>query len=402
MLMRTHRLKYIVVGTLFCSTIAFAQEETKLLASNGAAYDWFGYSVSVDGHTAMIGAEKGLVNIAGSAYVFTRDFAGSWSEAAELIPTDFSTSFGSSVSVDGDVILIGSYTTDATYVFTRDGTQQAKLTASDPGTNDYFGWAVSVDGSIAVIGAFLKDSNAGAAYVFSRNYWGNWSEVEKLTASDWAPGDSFGYAVSVGGDTAVIGAPFKDSGAGTGSGAAYVFTRNQSGSWVEVAKLTASDAAALDSFGYSVSVDGNTAVVGADDKDGAGEGSGAAYVFIRNKFGYWNEVAKLTASDAAASDSYGSSVSVEGSTIVIGAPYHNRGMLVPNAGAAYVYRGDYWGNWSEVAKLTASDWAANDFFGAAVSVDDGGSILIGAWTNDDAGTESGSAYVFTNECVCAW
>jgi hypothetical protein len=397
--MRTHRLKYIVVGTLFCSTIAFAQEETKLLASNGAAYDRFGCSVSVDGHTAVIGAEQGAANMAGSAYVFTRDFAGNWDEAVELIPTDFSTSFGSSVSVDGDVIVIGSYSTEAAYVFNLAGTQQAKLTASDPGTSDYFGYAVSVDGSIAVIGAFYKDSNAGAAYVFSRNYWGNWSEVAKLTASDWAPGDNFGYAVSVDGDTAVIGAAYKDSNVGQGSGAAYIFTRNQTGSWSEVAKLTASDATAYDSFGSSVSVDGNTAVVGADNMDYA---TGAAYVFIRNKFGYWSEVAKLTASDAAASDRYGSSVSVEGTTIVIGAPYHNRGMLVPNAGAAYVYRGDYWGNWSEVAKLTASDWAADDLFGAAVSVDDGGSILIGAWGNGDAGYQSGSAYVFTNECVCAW
>ena len=150
------------------------------------------------------------------------------------------------------------------------------------------------------------------------------TEVEKLLASDGAAGDSFGTYVSVDGDTAVIGARNDDDN-GHNSGAVYVFVRN-GGVWTEQQKLLASDGVAGDQFGWSVSVDGNTAVIGAP----FAEGDGAAYVFVRNG-SVWSEQQKLFASDGLAVD-FGWSVSVDGDTAVIGDDEAH-----DYTGAAYVF-----------------------------------------------------------------
>ena len=143
------------------------------------------------------------------------------------------------------------------------------------------------------------------------------TEVAKLTASDAAADDVFGNGfVSISGDTAVVGAYLNDD-AGTDSGSAYVFVRNGT-SWTQQAKLTASDAAAGDQFGFAVSISGDTAVVGAFGNDDAGSNSGSAYVFVRSGTS-WTQQAKLTASDAAAGDGFGVPVSISGDTAVVGA-----------------------------------------------------------------------------------
>ena len=280
--------------------------------------------------------------------------------------------------------------------------EQAKLTASDGADSDYFGYSVAVsgDGNTAVIGARYDDdrgSESGSAYVFTRS-GGSWTQQAKLTASDGAAGDVFGYSVAVSGDgsTAVIGAHGDDD-RGSESGSAYVFTRSGS-SWTQQAKLTASDGAAGDIFGYSVAVsgDGNTAVIGAYGDDDRGIESGSAYVFTRSG-GSWTQQAKLTASDGAAGDvfdfGYSVAVSGDGSTAVIGAyGDDDRGS---ESGSAYVFTRSG-GSWTQQAKLTASDGAAGDVFGYSVAVSgDGSTAVIGAHGDDDRGSESGSAYVFT-------
>ena len=251
-----------LTGALCPSALAVpTQEVQKILAGDAAAGDRFGYSVSVDGDTAVVGAvfdDDGAPN-SGSAYVYVRDSGGTWSE-------------------------------------------QEKRTASDAAAGDLFGFSVSVDGDIAMVGALRNDdsgSESGSAYVYVRDSGGTWSEQEKLTASDAATGDQFGYSVAVDGDTAVVGAVFDDDGGNT-SGSAYVYVRDSGGTWSEQAKLTAGDAAADDLFGYSVSVDGDTAVVGArSNDDGDAIDSGSAYVYVRDSGGTWSEQGKLTASDAA-------------------------------------------------------------------------------------------------------
>ena len=187
---------------------------------------------------------------------------------------------------------------------------QQTLTPSDGGNGDYFGGVVSIDGNTAVIGAFRRsigaNLNQGAAYVFTRN--GTvWTQQQELTAPDGAAHDHFGVSVSLSGDTVVVSAPAKAVGANTFQGAAYVFTRS-AGVWTQQALLTSSDGAASDDFGASVSLSGDTVVVGADfAATGSNTAQGAAYVFTRSG-GVWTQQQKLTASDGAKSDNFGATL----------------------------------------------------------------------------------------------
>jgi hypothetical protein len=275
--------------------------------------------------------------------------------------------------------------------------QVAKLTAADGAAWDTFGAAVSVSGDTAIVGA--PGQGVGlAAYVFYRDQGGPnaWGQVAKLTPADGPTYDFFGDSVSVSEDTAVVGAL---AGAHW-NGAAYVFYRNQGGAdaWGQVAKLTAADGAMLDLFGDSVSVSEDTIVVGAGRVDvGGNADQGAAYVFRRNQGGpdAWGQVAKLTAADGAAGDYFGESVSVSGDTAVVGAYLADVGSN-EKQGAAYVFYRNQGGSdaWGQVAKLTAADGAAEDFSGYVVSVS-GDTAVVGAPHADVGGNESqGAAYVF--------
>jgi predicted amidohydrolase len=329
-------------------------QQAKLTASDAADFDEFGRSVSISGNTAVIGAaydnHAGGAD-AGSAYVFVRS-GEVWTQQAKLTASDATAEdyFGISVSISGDTAVIGAYgdahaggyyDAGSAYVFVRSGgvwTQQAKLIASDAAAYDQFGWSVSISGQTAVIGARYDDhaggTNAGSAYVFVRS-GSVWKKQAKLTASDAAAGDEFGIAVSISGDTAVIGAFRDDDAGGYDAGSAYVFARS-GGVWTQQAKLTASDAAAYDYFGWSVSISGDAAVIGASlDDHAGGTNAGSAYVFVRSG-GVWTEAAKLTASDAAADDSFGFSVSTSSNMAMVGAYYddHAGGTA---AGSAYVF-----------------------------------------------------------------
>ena len=279
-----------------------------------------------------------------------------------------------------------------------------KLTASDAQANDGLGRSVAISGDTAVVGARFENAggtNAGAAYIFqhSQGGAGNWGQVSKLTASDAQAGDAFGRSVAVSGDTAIVGAFAEDAG-GSGTGAAYVFQRDEGGTdnWGELKKLTASDAEAEDYFGYSVAVSGDTAVVSADWEDAGGADAGAAYVFQRDEGGRdnWGEVKKLTASDAEAEDHFGFSVAVSGDAAVVGAILEDS--LGPNGGAAYVFQRDQGGagNWGEVKKLTASDAQTEDEFGASVAVS-GDTALVATNLEDAGGFRAGAAYVFQRD-----
>ena len=230
---------------------------------------------------------------------------------------------------------------------------QSKLTAADGADNDEFGYSVAVDGDTVVVGAYQHDitddqnitsGDAGAAYVFTE-VDGVWSQAAKLTASVPATGDKFGYSVAVDGDTVVVGAYqhdiTDDQGITSGdAGAAYVFTEVD-GVWSEPVKLTASVPATGDYFGYSVAVDGDVVVVGASTGDRTDTGgntitdSGAAYVFTKVS-GVWSQAAKLTASDGAANDEFGVSVAIEGDTVVVGAHKHDANSNSA-AGASYIF-----------------------------------------------------------------
>ena len=398
------------------------EQVAKLTASDSATYTYFGIAVSISGDTIVVGADwdNEIAANAGAAYVFERNQGGAnqWGEVKKLTASDGATLdlFGVSVSIDGDTIVVGApYDDDkgtdsgSGYVFGRNqgGANQwgllKKLTASDGAGGDLFGHSVSISGDTIVVGALYDDnangSEAGSAYVFERNEGGDnqWGQVKKLTALDGAAYDSFGWATSISGDTILVGAR-EDDDDGSNSGSAYVFERNQPAAdqWGEVKKLTASDGAGGDLFGYSVSISGDTVVVGAYGDDDSGADSGSAYVFERNEpaANQWSEVKKLTASDGAASDYFGFAVSINGDTVVVGAFYDDNANG-SDAGSAYAFQRDEGGadNWGEVTKLTASDGAADDYLGVSVFVS-GDTIVVGAEGDDDKGETSGSAYVF--------
>ncbi len=270
-----------------------------------------------------------------------------------------------------------------------------KLTASDGALGDRFGNSVSLSGDLVVIGAPSDDDaglSSGSVYVFKkpRGGWVNMAETAKLTASDAATGYAFGMSVSISGDVTVV------SGAGS-AGSAYVFERPPDG-WVdmtETAKLTASDGAAFFSgYGEFVSISGDVIMAGARTDDHAGLLSGAVYVFKKPPDGWvdMTETVKLTASDAEPYDQFGVSVSISGDVALIAAYHQQGGKYDLDYGWVYVFRFDG-ANWNEEAKLTPSDPAANNQFGNSLAID-GGVALIGDYRDDDNGNSSGSAYVY--------
>ena len=220
---------------------------------------------------------------------------------------------------------------------------------------------------------------------------GDWTEQAILRASDGSVNYYFGDSVAISNDTVVVGAPHSTRTPEIGS--AYVYVRSKNGDWTEHAKLTASDGLIGDAFGRSVACDVDTIVIGApfDDRSGGDVSNGGAYVFIRSNNGDWTEIVKLSASDGAFDDSFGSSVAIDGDTIVIGA---NQVADESKNGRAYVYTRSG-GIWTEQTILAASNGASDDRFGGAVAVD-GGNIVVGAYRDDnDNGKNSGSVYAFT-------
>ena len=274
------------------------------------------------------------------------------------------------------------------------GAQSGTLIAADGETNDSFGNSVAIDANTAVVGAPFdtigSNASQGSAYVFVR-YGTEWRLQTKLVALDGAPSDNFGICVSISGDTIVVGAQTDDVGAGTDQGSAYVFTRSGT-AWTQQSKLTASDGEAGDLFGMSVSVSGDTAVVGAGlDHAGASLDIGAAYVFLRTG-NIWQQQAKLVAGDGAVGDTFGISVGISGDTVVVGSYLDNVGANV-DQGSAYIFvrTGTAW---SQQAKLLASDARANDTFGFRVAIS-ANTVIIGCPGADiAAGGNQGAAYIF--------
>jgi hypothetical protein len=286
--------------------------------------------------------------------------------------------------------------------------QVRKLVASDGVGNDRFGLSVSIsgDGRTAIIGAFAddepdgSDNDKGSAYIFERDGSGNWTQTQKLVASDASGNDWFGVSVSISSDgqTAIIGA-YRGDGIVSDTGSAYIFERDGSGIFIQTQKLVASDGTNNDEFGNSVSIssDGKTAIIGATAGDGIVANTGSAYIFERDASGNWgdasgNENQKLVASDGASDDRFGVSVSIssDGQTAIIGAYIDDY-----SKGSAYIFERDGSGNWNETQKLVASDGGPPDRFGESVSISsDGKTAIIGASLYSGG---KGSAYIFERD-----
>ncbi|MEO2164539.1 MAG: cadherin-like beta sandwich domain-containing protein, partial [bacterium] len=453
-------------------------------ASNTEEGDRFGHSVALDGDTLVVGArhedsengpdveDDNLAPNSGAVYVFVRHLNGTWSKEAYLKAsnTDVGDEFGWSVALDGDTLVVGAIAeasnatgvdgndsnnsaleSGAAYVFVRSSgywSQQAYLKASNTGTDDLFGQSVALDGDTLVVGASGESSNAmgvdgnelddstqysGAAYVFVRSD-GIWAQEAYLKASNTDEGDRFGTSVALDGGTLVVSARGEDSNAmGVGgddsdntasnSGAAYVFVRS-AGIWSQEAYLKASNTDANDYFGWSVALDGDTLVVGADERsnamgvdgnelDNSADNSGAAYVFVRSD-GTWSQEAYLKASNTDSLDYFGRSVALEGDTLVVGAHREDSNATgvdgddsddsASSSGAVYVFVRSA-GTWSQEDYLKAFTTDISDRFGNSVALA-GDTLVVGASTedssatgvggddSDDSAEASGAVYIF--------
>lgn len=383
--------------------------EQKVTGSDGIAGDLFGLSVAIDGSHALVGAPN--ADVGGNAdqgvvYVFDQA-GGTWTQVAELIADDGAPGdgFGTSVALSGDTALVGAYTVDiggnsnqgAAYVFDDTAgtwSQSAKLVSDDGAAFDNFGNAVALDGSTAVIGAVNATVGGqfgqGAAYVFDAT-GGAWNQTARMTATEGMPADSFGTSVALDGDTALVSAPFADIGGMVNQGAVYVFAR-AGVVWNETQQLAAADGADFEVFGNALAVDGSTAVIGEFDATvGGNDNQGAAYVFTAAG-GTWSQAAKLTADDGVDGDQFGSAVAISGDGVLVGAPSAGSGGQ-DLQGAAY--RFDRSGAvWSQTGKFVASDGATGDHFATAVALA-GTTALAGVPNADPAGNpDQGAAYFY--------
>lgn len=367
---------------------------------------YFGLTMAMSGNTLVVGAPGGPYYKKGTVCVFVKPKSGwkNMTQLANLFASDGARGdyFGSSVSISGDTVLVGAETASdergSAYLFVkpeggwRTMPETAKLTPSDGRSGDEFGTSVSVDANTAFVGSYSANGGHGKVYVFLKpqNGWSNASENAQFAPSDGSPYYNFGVSMAHDLTTMVVGAFSTTVGSHQGQGAAYVFlkTKNGWGQPKEVAELTASDGAAGDLLGRSVSLSSNTIAAGAPD-NAAG---GAAYVYIKPNTGWVNmtETAKLTASDGGGS--LGGSVSIGGDTVAAGAATNPD---LENVGAAYVYAEPTggWKNMTETVKLTASDGESDDFLGASVLVDDS-SVMAGAPGHITANQYNGAVYVF--------
>ncbi len=405
---------------LLQSTVASGQcvaaQSEKIVAPDGAAGDRFGHTLAIDGDIMAVGAYRdddmcpggGSCNT-GSVHIY-RKSNGQWTHETELHPDDLAAGdqFGRAVALSGNTLLVGSPLDDdagsasgSAYVFTFTGgqwTQQAKLTAADAAGGDSFGDAVAIADDIAIIGALLDDhsagNNAGSAYIFQR-FKTTWTQTRKLMAQDAASADNFGNAVALNGDTIVIGAENDDDPVvGRNTGSAYMFTLIN-GMWMQTEKVTAGNIERDARFGWSVCVLGETAAISALEEDNRG----AAYIFMRGNNNLWSMQQRLVSDDLTTFDDFGHSLALGETTLIIGAASDDDacgGTTTCDSGSAYVFEMKA-GSWTQVDKLTAADSSSDDEFGYDVAMS-GNTVIIGARLNEQMGEDAGAVYEFATDC----
>jgi hypothetical protein len=418
--------------------------------------DNFGYSVSISGNYAIVGApfddEDGLgihsLVDAGSAYIFHNN-AGTWSQIRKISATTRSAydNFGTSVFISGSFAIVGAPNANtnaieegylenagAAYIFQMDQGgagnwgQVKKLTALNRKAQDQFGSSVATTENDAVVGAPGTDgatpfNNYGSAYTFSKNQGGagTWGAVKELTASIRHDDASFGRSVSISAGTMIIGAygDYDGSPSPVQSGAAYIFKKARSvqNDWLLVKKLLGSASAFVDLFGCSVSISGDYAIVGAYAEDentsetDTKSAAGSAFIYKKDLGGTdnWGLVKKIVASDRASDDHFGWSVSISGTYAIVGAPAEDESALSDNkldqSGSVYIFKKDQGGtdSWGQIQKTTASVREAGDEFGRTVALSELYAIVGSPFNQTDAAEQNilngaGSVYIFhTNE-----
>lgn len=401
------KLLQIVIGVCALAAPLAAQIQTaKLMAFDTYQFQSFGTAVAADDGWLVVGVRQDsqIASTAGAVYSYQRR-GWAWNFVEKFFASDAQQgdAFGNAVVMQGSTCAVGAMIEDpngvfaagSVYVFERVSSnwiQAQKLVATPTITNAIFGSSISLDGDRMMIGA-RQESSMGAAYVFER-VAGVWSQTARLQGSDVALFDQFGQAVAVHGDTALVGSAAAGP-AGGGQGATYVFEFNGL-QWLEVAKLRAADPNASSGFGKTITADSYGSLVGAVGHTHAGlSGSGGVYAF--NKTGaLWQQFQETLQHSPANSLRFGESVDQAGDFALVGASRDPNN--ITGSGAAYVLRRELSG-WNEIARVVANDALPSDVFGGALAIDDS-TVVVGVPARDDfcgngpSNCDSGAVYIF--------
>ncbi|MBA3484327.1 MAG: hypothetical protein H0T51_21195 [Pirellulales bacterium] len=379
---------FLTAITVSCliTTPAWAElgdELFKLTPSDAPVDDLFGWNVAISGNIAIVGADgdDDAGDLSGSAYLFD---VTTGQQLRKLTASDAAAGdrFGSSVAVDGNIAIVGARrrNTGAAYLFdVTTGQELFKLTASDVPFPRGFGLSVAISGNTAVVGAPLDNHasvGSGSAYLFNVT---TGQQLAKLTASGASANDLFGISVAISGNKALIGTPYDDQ-VSAKSGSAYLF---DVATFQELAKFTTSDAGA---FGESVAISGNTALVGRSRSLECCGFLGAAYLIDVTT---GEELFKLTGSDPGFGnlDTFGLSVALSGDRAIVGQQTQNAG-----AGVAHLFDVS---TGSKLTTLSASDAAAHDAFGRSVAISGNTALVGSIGGEFGAPDRFGAAYVFS-------
>lgn len=395
---RTSRLLLPVVatGVLALAAPAFGQvinEDIKLLPSDGSVNAMFGNSIAISDGVIAVGAQSDDnpgMNF-GSAYVFD---AATGAEIAKLLPSDGAPGdvFGWSIAIADGIVAVGAQTDDdngtssgSAYLFdAATGVQLFKLLPDDGAASDLFGWSIAIADGVVAVGAQSDDdngSNSGSVYLFDA---ATGVQMNKLLPNDGDVGDVFGYSVGIDNGVVAVGAYLDDANGGT-SGSAYLFN---AATGVQTAKLLPSDGVGGDNFGFSIAIAEGVVAVGMRLDDENGPNSGSAYTFNAST---GLQIAKLITDDGAAHDHFGYSIAISNGVVAVGSRLDDDIDNGGDSGSAYLFDA---ATGIQITKLLASDGSAANEFGYSIGIDNG-VVAVGAHQDNDNGTNSGSAYVFT-------
>ncbi len=373
--------------------------ESELVQGGAVANDEFGWSVHARGNTSIVSAHRHAVNgpQSGAAYVYVRD-NNQWTQQAMLSAADGATEdwFGYSVAVDGDTAIVGAIFADiagasmrgAVYVFVRSGqtwTEQAKIIAPANRQGSFYGWSVAIEGDTAVIGApFFHAASQfqGRVFVYQRSN-NVWTLAADITAADGAQTDYLGTCVAINNGTIVATAPSATNQNGSETGAAYIYTK-PAATWTQQARLSPTENDAGAQMGLAAAIENDIAVFGAPYTISA---TGCCYVFIRSS-GAWAQSARLFASDGIADDRFGYGVDMSGPLLVVGA--NGTGTW---QGSAYLFSSCS-GPWTEFARIDNSNSEPSDYFAEAVTTNGQQVIAAAHRKAGSAGAGQGRVYSY--------
>jgi ligand-binding sensor domain-containing protein len=418
--------------------------QQKIVASDRWVEDEFGSSVAVNGDFAIVGSPKedddvlgaNPISNAGSAYISKRQADGTWKQVQKIVASDraLEDQFGYSVAINGNYVFVGAWQqedeatnlTDAgcVYVFKKQNdstwTEIQKLTASDRSRLDFFSNSMAVSGDNLIVGAYEADgigtgttkSNFGSAYIFQKQSDGTWKEVQKIVANDWAANDKFGFSVAINGDQAVVGTKddTKDQNGSNpivGAGSAYIYKKQANGSWTQVQKIVASNRGTDELFGYSVAISNDYVLVGVPARYGLFYPNGptpisahlSGVIFYKKQInGSWLE-SQAIVGGSFPGDNFGISVAMSGDYAVI-----SKTQYVSNDGGFAVTYKQENGKWTSTDRLQpvrrSSLLDNGKQFGRNLAIDNT-TVIVGDVRENFAPFDnrklpfSGSAYMFS-------